>query len=96
MNNELKKMDYKKANVVSNYVLIFSMVFLGGAILFSDAFIRLICIIIGAGLIVAAIVIRIKYWRCPHCKKRLPLGFGMEPKNCPSCRGYLLQDEKKS
>ncbi len=88
-------MNYKKANTVSNYLFIFSMAFLGGALLFSPIF-ALICLVIAIGLIIAAIVIRIKYWRCPHCKKMLSLGFGMEPKNCPKCRGYLLDENQNT
>ncbi|MBQ8246635.1 MAG: hypothetical protein IJZ42_05850 [Lachnospiraceae bacterium] len=88
-------MNYKKANSVSNYMFIFAMAFMGGSLLIQNAIIAMTCLIIAVGLIIAAIVVRIKYWRCPHCKKMLSLGFSMEPKNCPKCRGYLLDDDKK-
>lgn len=82
-------MNYKKANTVSNYMFLFAIALMVGTLLF-DQMIGLICLIVAVALMIAAIVIRILYWRCPHCKKMLSLGLGMEPKRCPKCRGELL------
>lgn len=84
-------MDYKKANTVSNYMLIAAMVLFGGVIFIQQIVVQMICLIVGVGLMIAAIVIRIRYWRCPHCKKMLTLGFHMEPDSCPKCKESLLK-----
>ncbi len=88
-------MNYQKANSVSNTLLITAMVFLGGSILIQNWLAQLVCLLVGAGCIIAAIVMRIMYWRCPHCKKMLPLGFRMEPERCPKCKELLLHKEEK-
>lgn len=87
-------MDYQKANSVSNTLLIISMVMLGGSLLIQNWIVQMVCLITGVGLIVAAIVMRIMYWRCPHCKKMLPLGFRMEPDRCPKCKEIIIKKEK--
>lgn len=84
-------MDYKKANTVSNYMLIFAMVLFGGSIVIKGLAVQMGCLIAGVVLIIVAIVVRIKYWRCPHCKKMLSLGFNMEPDRCPKCRELLIK-----
>lgn len=86
-------MDYKKATSVTNTLLIFSMVMFGGYLLIQDWMVQLICLVVGIGLIIAAIVMRVKYWRCPHCKKMLPLGFRMEPDRCPKCKEMLIKKD---
>lgn len=87
-------MDYKKANSVSNTVLIISMVLCGGSLFFDELAVQMFLLIAGAAAILAAIVIRIMYWRCPHCKKMLPLGFRMEPERCPKCKEIIITKEK--
>lgn len=86
-------MDYKKANSVSNTVLIISMVLCGGSLFFDEFAVQMFLLIAGAAAILAAIVIRIMYWRCPHCKKMLPLGFRMEPERCPKCKEIIIKKE---
>ena len=87
-------MDYKKANSVSNAMLISAMAMFGGTLLTQNGIVQLVCLVIGILLIIAAIIMRILYWRCPHCKKMLSLGFHREPEKCPRCRGNLIQQEK--
>ncbi len=87
-------MDYQKANSVSNTLLVLAMVMFGGSLLILDWIVQLICLITGIGLIIAAIVLRLRYWRCPHCKKMLPLGFRMEPERCPKCREIVIDKDK--
>ena len=88
------KMNYKKAAEVSNWMFIASMAAIGGTFFFTGTT-QLVLFAIGIGLIVAAIVVRIVYWRCPNCKKMLKLGFRQEPNICPRCRANLLGEEKK-
>ena len=88
-------MDYRKANSVSNTVLIISMVLCAGTFFFEEPEIQMLLLLAGAVAIVAAIVIRILYWRCPHCKKMLPLGFRMEPERCPKCKEVIIDKTKK-
>ena len=88
-------MNYKKAGEVSNWLFIGSVVAIGGTFFF-NGWTQLALLILGVGLIAAGIAVRVIYWRCPHCKKRLHLGFRQEPKICPSCRGKLLGDDENS
>ena len=88
-------MDYRKANSVSNTVLIISMILCAGTFFFEEPEIQMLLLIAGAVAIVAAIVIRVIYWRCPHCKKMLPLGFRMEPERCPKCKEIIIDKAKK-
>lgn len=85
-------MDYKKASEASNWMLGISLVACGGAFFFSDWW-AIISLGVALLLIIGAIIIRIIYWRCPHCKKMLSLGFRREPKICPKCRKPLLKEE---
>lgn len=88
-------MDYKKANSVSNTMLIVAMVMFGGSLLIQNWIVQMVCFVIGVLLMIAAIVMRILYWRCPHCKKMLSLGFQREPEKCPHCKGVLLNAGNK-
>ena len=54
--------------------------------------------IVGITLLIIYIIISIMFWRCPFCKKRLPMRF--DPKNvdevlCPYCNTNLLYGEEK-
>ena len=84
-----QKMNYKKAGEVSNWLFVSSVAAIGGTFFFSG-WIQLALLIIGVGLIAGGIAVRQIYWRCPHCKKKLKLGFRQEPKICPYCRGQLI------
>ncbi len=88
-------MDYKKANSISNALLIVAIVMFGGSLLIQNGIAQLVCFVIGVALMIATIVMRIRYWRCPHCKKMLSLGFQREPEKCPHCKGALLNTEHK-
>lgn len=88
-------MDYQKANSVSNTLLILSMVMFGGALLIQGWIVQMVCLVVGVGLIVAAIIMRVIYWRCPHCKKMLPLGFRSEPDRCPKCKEIIIKKDKQ-
>ena len=87
-------MNYKKANEMANWILIGSIVACGG-VFFTSGTVALVLLGVAVLLILTSIVIRIKYSRCPHCKKRLRLGFRMEPDKCPYCRGVLIEKEEK-
>ena len=87
-------MNYKKAGEVSNWMFVGSIVAIGGTLLF-QGWTQLVLFVVGIGLIIGGIVVRIVYWRCPHCKKVLKLGFRQEPNICPHCRGDLLGEPEK-
>ncbi len=87
-------MDYRKANSVSNTILIVAMILCAGSLFFEELAVQMFFLIAGALAILAAIVIRILYWRCPHCKKMLSLGFRMEPERCPKCKEIIIKKEK--
>lgn len=47
-------------------------------------------VIFGVCLLITYYVVSIKYWRCPHCKKRLPMRFDSnkdvhDTYCCPHC-----------
>ena len=88
-------MDYRKANSVSNTILIVSMILCAGSLFFDEFIAQMFFLIAGALAILAAIVIRIMYWRCPHCRKMLPLGFRMEPERCPKCMEIIIKKENR-
>lgn len=87
-------MDYKKATSISNGLLAGSMFALLGTVLASNPVVQIVCFILGVAMIIGGILVRIIFWRCPHCKKALKLGFGMEPKNCPHCREPLMKPKQ--
>ena len=87
-------MNYKQANSVANWLCVVALVAFGG-IFFFDTTGDIIALIIGLGCIIASIIVRIIYSRCPHCRKTLKLGYGIEPKNCPYCRKPLLEEKKQ-
>ena len=68
-------MNYKEANSKSNTFLIIAMILFVGSLLIQQWILQMICLVGGLVLIVVAIVLRVKYSKCPHCKKKLPLGF---------------------
>lgn len=41
------------------------------------------------GFWIAAAVVLWKFWRCPHCGKRLPWQSERDIKDCPECGGQL-------
>ena len=88
-------MNYREANSKSNTFLIIAMVLLLGAVLMLNWVAQMICLRSGVVLIIIAIVLRVKYSRCPHCKKKLPLGFRSEPEKCPHCTEILIKEENK-
>ncbi len=65
-----RKMNYKKAGEVSNWLFISSVAAIGGTFFFTG-YVQLTLLILGVGLIAAGIAVRVIYWKCPHCKKRL-------------------------
>lgn len=87
-------MNYKKAGEVSSWIFVFAAAVIGGTF-FLKGWTQTILFFIGIALIIAGIVVRIVYWRCPHCKKRLKLGFRQEPTKCPCCGGDLLNTKKE-
>lgn len=87
-------MNYKQANEIANWILIASILSCGG-VFFTTGVVALVLLGIAVLLILTSIFIRIKYSRCPHCKKRLHLGFRMEPDKCPYCRGVLIEKDDK-
>ncbi len=87
-------MNYKEANSKSNTFLIIAMVLFVGSLLIQQWIFQMICLVGGVVLIVMAIVLRVKYSKCPHCKKKLPLGFRSEPDKCPHCKEIIIKDEK--
>ncbi len=89
-----RKMNYKKAGEVSNWLFISSVAAIGGTFFFTG-YVQLTLLILGVGLIAGGIAVRVIYWKCPHCRKRLHLGFRQEPKICPYCRGQLLPDKEE-
>ena len=89
------KMNYKKAGEVSNWLFAASIVSIGGT-LFFQGWTQLVLLLLGVILIAAGIIVRVVYWRCPHCKKMLHLGFRQEPDQCPYCRGNLLEEKKEN
>ena len=53
--------------------------------------------IIGITLLIIFILISIIFWRCPFCKKRLPMRFdsnNVDEVLCPYCDANLLYGEK--
>ena len=87
-------MNYKKAGEISSWIFVFAAAVIGGTF-FLKGWTQSILFFIGIALIIAGIVVRIVYWRCPHCKKRLKLGFRQEPTKCPNCGGDLLNIKKE-
>ncbi len=87
-------MNYKEANSKSNTFLIIAMVLFVGSLLIQQWIFQMICLVGGVVLIVMAIVLRVKYSKCPHCKKKLPLGFRSEPDKCPHCKEIIIKNEK--
>lgn len=87
-------MNYKQANNVSNWLLIGAVTALGGTFFF-NGIADIIAFALGGIGLISAIVVRIVFWRCPHCKKALQLGYGMEPKICPKCRQPLITEEEE-
>lgn len=45
---------------------------------------------IGVALLVAAVLVIWRYWRCPHCNALMPVRGLYEPEYCPIC-GKRLQ-----
>ena len=88
------KMNYKKAGELSNWLFVSSVVAIGGTFFFTG-WAQLALLVLGVGLIVSGIVVRVVYWRRPPCKQKLHSGFRQEPKSCPYCRGTLIEEEKK-
>ncbi len=87
-------MNYKEANSKSNTFLIVAMILFVGSLLIQQWIFQMICLVGGVVLIVMAIVLRVKYSKCPHCKKKLPLGFRSEPDKCPHCKEIIIKNEK--
>ena len=53
--------------------------------------------VIGITLLIIFILISIIFWRCPFCKKRLPMRFDINNVDevlCPYCDANLLYGEK--
>ena len=44
----------------------------------------------GMGLLVVAVVLEVKWWRCPQC--RTSLGRNFNPKFCPNCGAEIDYD----
>ena len=91
----MTKMNYKEANSKSNTFLIIAMVLFVGSLLMQNWIAQMVCLVAGLVLIVVAIVLRIKYSKCPHCHQKLPLGFRSEPDRCPHCKEVLVKQEDK-
>ena len=87
-------MNYKKAGELSSWLFVLAAVIIGGTF-FIKGWTQSILFFVAIGVIIAAIVVRIVFWRCPHCKKRLKLGFRQEPTKCPNCGGDLLNNHKE-
>ncbi|MBE6052741.1 MAG: hypothetical protein E7212_02330 [Clostridium sartagoforme] len=54
--------------------------------------------IIGVMLLLLYILISLLFWRCPFCKKRLPMRFNIKNVDevlCPYCEANLLYGEEK-
>ncbi|MBQ7766051.1 MAG: hypothetical protein IJ397_04330 [Lachnospiraceae bacterium] len=88
-------MDYREANARSNTFLIIAMVLFIGCLLIQNWIVQMLCLIGGIVLIVLAIVLRVKYSKCPYCKKKLPLGFRSEPDKCPHCKETIIKNESE-
>lgn len=88
-------MNYKEANSKSNTFLIIAMILFVGSLLIQQWILQMICLVGGLILIVVAIVLRVKYSKCPHCKKKLPLGFRSEPDKCPHCKELIIKSENR-
>ena len=86
-------MNYKQANSRSNTFLIIAIILFVGYIVLDGWVAPMLCLVAGVILIVLAIVLRVKYSKCPHCKKKLSLGYHSEPDKCPHCRGILIVPE---
>lgn len=86
-------MNYKEANSKSNMMLIIAIILFVGYILLDGWVLPMLCLLAGIVLIIASIVLRVKYSKCPHCKKKLSLGFHSEPDKCPHCKGILIKPE---
>lgn len=86
-------MDYREANSKSNTFLIIAMVLFVGCLLIQQWILQMLCLIGGVVMIVMAIILRVKYSKCPYCKKRLPLGFHSEPEKCPHCKEIIVKNK---
>lgn len=90
---------YKKLNVL--FFRRISLVFLFSSIIISSLSTFLNSIIggiIGITLLIIYIIISIIFWRCPFCKKRLPMRFNINNVDevlCPYCDANLLYGEEK-
>lgn len=54
--------------------------------------------IIGATLLLTYVLMSLILWRCPFCKKRLPMRFNIKDVDevlCPYCKANLLYGEEK-
>jgi DNA-directed RNA polymerase subunit RPC12/RpoP len=88
-------MNYKKAGEISSWLFVFAAAAIGGTF-FLKGWTQSILFLAGIALIIAGVVVRIVFWRCPHCKKRLKLGFRQEPTKCPNCGGDLLNKKESN
>lgn len=55
-------------------------------------------LVIGLFLLLIYILISLIFWRCPFCKKRLPMRFNTKDVDevlCPYCEANLLYGEEK-
>lgn len=91
MNN--KKIEILKIRRVSIYALFLSIFlnFIGGALNIN------IFVYLGLSLLGIYIFISLILWRCPFCKKRLPMRFNFNNVDevvCPHCNSNLLYNEK--
>jgi DNA-directed RNA polymerase subunit RPC12/RpoP len=90
---------YKKLNVL--FFRRISLVFLFSSIIISSLSTFLNSIIggiVGITLLIIYIIISIIFWRCPFCKKRLPMRFNINNVDevlCPYCDANLLYGEEK-
>lgn len=78
-----------------------SLIFLFSSIILSiiaTIFRSDILAVIGAILLLIYILMSVIFWRCPYCKKRLPMRFNIKNIDevlCPYCEANLLYGEEK-
>jgi len=81
-------MEYRKAKTVSDIFIAVAVVLWLSLFLFTESSffntMLIAVIILGLGLVTAAIILLVIYYRCPHCHRYIRVR-GRTPDYCPCC-----------
>lgn len=71
-----------KARKISYIIIALAIISQFIGILCGKIMLGLICMIAMLGVM---IILLLKYWKCPHCKRYFPLYMSLDSKYCPVC-----------